>query len=116
MAYCISLLNKHQYDIYFKFIEFYLIPEPTVAYPLFHGNNYMILSVMGTQRFSVELIFSPLTVNGILLFNFGNQENSLVYLKLERAVLKICFNCGKQLVCSDVSNIQVLVISAYYVS
>lgn len=99
--------NNHQHYLY----ESHLIPEPTVAYPIFHGNNYMKLSVIGTERFSVQLIFSPLTVNGVLLFNVGNEENSMVVIKLNKAVLKLCFNCGKKLVCTDLSDIQVLFLS-----
>ncbi|XP_062605125.1 uncharacterized protein LOC134266929 [Saccostrea cucullata] len=80
--------------------------EPTVAYPIFHGNNYMKLSVLGTTRFSVEIVFSPMKMDGLLLFNHGVEAKSVVYLKIKKAVLVFCFNCGKKMVCTDLTDIQ----------
>lgn len=87
----------------------FLSPEPTVAYPLFHGNNYMKLSVVGTTRFSVDIIFSASRLSGLLLFNAGNEENSSLFIKMKKAVLDFCFNCGKKRVCTGLGLIQVFI-------
>lgn len=84
-------------------------PEPTVAYPLFQGNNYMKLSVVGSTRFSVDVIFSASRLSGLLLFNAGNEENSYVFIRMKKAVLNFCFNCGKKRVCTDLAVIQVFI-------
>ena len=72
----------------------------------------MKLSVVGSKRFSVDLIFSPWRVTGLLLLNLGNEEESYVFIKMKKAVLNFCFNCGKKRVCTDLSNIQVKI--SYY--
>ena len=74
----------------------------------------MKLSVVGSKRFSVDLIFSPWRLSGLLLLNLGNEEESYVFIKMKKAVLNFCFNCGKKRVCTDLSNIQVK-ISCYNV-
>lgn len=91
------------------FLPHFFSPEPTVAYPLFQGNNYMKLSVVGSTRFSVDVIFSASRLSGLLLFNAGNEENSYVFIRMKKAVLNFCFNCGKKRVCTDLAVIQVFI-------
>lgn len=80
------------------FFTFFFL-ELIVVYLFFYGNNYMKLFVVGTIRFFVDIIFFVFRLSGFLLFNVGNEENSYLFIKMRKAVLDFCFNCGKKRVC-----------------